>query len=304
MKKQNTKYLINLLLVALLPMAVGAETLFKEGTKWVIHEFSAYPTINDKNSRNVISLDKFAESGEHSLGFYYSRTPDIETTPFSEPQLFAFAKVEGNKVFFKPVRPNANDWLLLYDFDLKPGEGAYHYFAWGIARPSNPDPKRTYMKCVGIDVDPKYPGWEMMSFEEYLDDTFEIRLDEDHNFGTNYWIKDLSSVRGVTWNSGLGLVGGGATLLEVSCGDKIIYQHDTSSIQQLPNKAPIKIRMNGRALTVSDSSASNSLSIYNPSGQLIHQAAIIPALPTTIQLPQKGVYLLKIGQSTYKVKAS
>ncbi len=300
------KKLINLLLVALLSMTMAADTFFKAGTKWVSYHYPAGPK-EDENSRTATSLEQIAASGEYSLGLYDSYTRDVETTPFSEPQLIAFVKVEGNKVYFKPLRPNANEWLLMYDFDLTPGEGAYHYYAGGIGYPGNPDPERTYLKCVGIDVDPNYPGWELMSLEEYRDDTCEVLLEGGSigSIGNKYWIKGLSSRRDVTWNSGVGLVGGGATLLEVTCGDKIIYKHHTAAIQEVPDNAPVKIRINGLVLTVSDVSASNSLSVYSPSGQLIHQApSLLSSVPTTVQLPHKGVYLLKIGQATYKVKAS
>ncbi len=292
------KCLISLLMATFLPMALGAENFFKEGTKWVVHEYASIYPPELVNSRKVISLEKYADGENKSLGFYYSYTPDVETTVFSEPQFFAYVKVEGNKVYFKPNRPNANEWLLLYDFDLKPGEGAYHYLAWGIVNPSNPDPQRTYLKCVGIDVDPNYPEWEMMSFEEYFDESCEVRL--NGLIGPKYWIKGLSSVRGVTWNSGLELDGGGATLLEVTCGDRIIYKDKAASIQEVGNPTPVKIRVDGLTLSVSDASGLNSMSVYTPSGTLIAQTELTAA-PIGIVLPQSGVYILKIGSLTYKI---
>ena len=76
--------------------------------------------------------------------FYYE-----ETKP--EPQLYAYIRTDGDKVYFKPANAAKDTWYLMYDFGLKVGESCEVYSAWNID--NYPNLKESHITCLDVQKD-------------------------------------------------------------------------------------------------------------------------------------------------------
>lgn len=191
--------------------------------------------------------------------------------------------VEGEKVYFCNSSTDT-ELKLMYDFSLTPGQGCY---VQSIEYPG----KSVYLYCEEIIQDERYPGWEVMKMEEYSQDS-------DVSFGQNLWLKGLCSTAGLTMNVHASIDGVGSQLREVRKGEQVLYSNKTLGMKAL--YAELTIAVKGRLLTVNSPSESVDISICRQDGVTVFASKSATGVQT-IELPDKGFYIVKVGQKTFKV---
>ena len=113
-----------LIAFTIMPMLVTAQTYFKDGTTWktrLCGTLSAYNTVYYNTYAKLNGTETV--DGHQALKLFYYE----ETKP--EPQLYAYIRTDGDKVYFKPANAAEDTWYLMYDFGLKAGESCEVYSA-------------------------------------------------------------------------------------------------------------------------------------------------------------------------------
>lgn len=273
---------IILIMLAFIPFIMNGQVHFTDGMKWRT-EFSGTHTPEWVTSIEVVTIEKTLD--DNCFNLYRS---DEDNT--SERELIAVIKQEESKVYFNPNGYKSSEWYLLYDFSLKPGEGCYIYNPVVLSKDS--EPYKTYIKCIGIDE--KFnEDWSAMLLEEYTDDSCLYIL------GTGSWITGLSSLNGILHNNRFGDDGVYTRLLDISCGERIIYSNKPSGISEITDTDDLNIKIEGLDISVS---AKDNIcgSIYTQAG--IHMGDYkFSKTPTHIKLSHRGIYIIKLGNTAKKI---
>lgn len=135
--------------------------------------------------------------------------------------LLGYLRVEGRKVYARSPKPEMQDWYLIYNFGLQPGEGEWVYICSYQFKPVT----RTYMK-FGRRPCAANPELQVMYIEEYLRAFGASETDEDPELeycGQGRWLSGIGNMDGVTWNGYFEADGGGSRLLEVRRNDEPVF---------------------------------------------------------------------------------
>ncbi len=303
------------LLIGLLPIVARGEIYFREGVKWVM-SLAAPANPNPSSETPICGTVTYAlknsqaQDGESILGLF-----DISTDSngnISSETLMAKIKVEDNRVYYMPNRQDASEWLLMYDFGLLPGEGCYLDDASGIHHTENPYPQRQYIKCVALEIHPDYPELETMWLQPYEGET-----DEMLGVDTGIWYKGVGAFGGVLNNDpAIAYGGGGSALVEVLHDSQALFKfsdetraalwykalHYNSGVQQV-EAAPLRIRVDGMDVTVTDARGSEDVRIYTEQGALIGNSKLAAGIPATFHLTTPGIYIVNVGTISRKILA-
>ena len=236
-------------------------------------------------STEIVSIEQTEDEG--CFNMYNS---NIEFSP--TPELVTVIRVDGDKVYFRPVWSESSEWYLAYDFGLKPGEGCYVYDMSDNGEYSD-TPRKTYVKCVSIEEPSEEGGWSMMTIEESSDSS-------SSSYGrTGIWIKGLSSFNGILYNVSFNMNGFGSILLEVSVNGETLYLNKSAGNAEIRDSTSPDIRVDGRDVRVSvDGDVSGSL--YSGAGAHIGDYRF-GKTPTHIRVPDSGVYILRTGDVSRKI---
>lgn len=255
-------------------MFAFSQTQFIDGTEWRTQQTNTADPVT-KSHIKISKLDGIINIGNYeALKMYCKYEGEFTWT------MDYYIRTENDKIFFMPV--DADEWFLMYDFGLKPGQGCYVYSP-AIKDNSNM-PLKSYVKCVNIE-DGNATDFPIMTIEEYKDETC---------IGKGIWLKGLSSKCGVDYNIGFDMDGIGTSLLEVKRGENIIYSQKTSSISQISDKS-IKYSINGHDLTVFGINPSDDIRLYNIEGKLLESFKSEGDM-VSVRMHQKGIYILKAGK--------
>ena len=156
------------------------------------------------------------------MSWIINRQPEGETVEKNS----IYLRTEGEKVYFKYIDQEDDNWYLMYDFGLKEGEGCYIYSPYyGY---SSHQPFKVYLRCASVtENNAEFDGWDTMLMEEYTD--------ENMQYGPYYgtWLKGLGSDRGVLRNNGYSLIGGGSVLLDATFEGEVIYHREFAGIDEI-----------------------------------------------------------------------
>lgn len=276
------KRIFIIMAMVILSAAVWGQNCFKDGTEWKTY---IYDDTNPYGGYMEISKLEGTENidGYESLKMYsmHEDKPDSKTLTY-------YIRTDIDKVYFMPAENDSRTWYLMYDFNMVPGQGCYVYCPIFGEKPS-----RYYIKCVGISKkeDTKYSTMEM---EDYADETCN-----ELTKGEGEWLKGISSIAGVDYNAGFGMAGYGSMLLEVKNGNEIFYSQTPSSVSQI-SQFQMGIRIDGLNLILSNIKKGNKLNIYYMDGKLLGSYKLNEK-DTMVRLPQRGAYVLKIGNDVKKI---
>lgn len=74
------------------------------------------------------------------------------------------------------------------------------------------------------------------------------------------------------------------------------YQHQTTGVKSVQVSDNVKLLMNGRKLTLEGASDNDVVTVANVNGHIVHNST-----EKTFTLPERGVYVIKVGDTTFKV---
>lgn len=305
-------------LALIVPILMSGKNYLREGLKWSpISGGMCAPAVErvNANSKTYYTTLKqhINDENESVLGLYDEATDSVGNVVVSN--FLTAMKVDGDKVYFKPTIPGINDWLLMYDFGLTPGEGCYIYDAWTtrtIATSYTNFPDKHYVKCVGLEIHPDYPELDVMfmliSAEGY-NDTGVMR--------TKVWLKGLFDMRGISDNIPDDISGGVTTFIrEIWQDDQPLFIFSEEAIGTLIEKsdhyeaglhsletAPLSIRIDGMTLTLTNTRSTEQARIYTEQGSLVGSTTLMAGTPARFQLPAPGIYIVNIGTISRKVLA-
>ena len=283
LKQTLMRNIFTLVAFTIMPMLATAQTYFKDGTTWTTRlggTQSAYTVYHNTYAKlnGTETID-----GHQALKLFYYE----EDNP--EPQLYAYIRTEGDKVYFKPTNAAKDTWYLMYDFGLKVGESCDVYSAWNID--NYPNLRETQIKCLDIQKD-ENSGLTKMLVQEYL---------EGFDCGTFVWYKGLSSDLGLLWNNGCGVDGIGRKLMEVSYNGEVIFYNNTTSVENV-STGGLKTSVSGKNVTITNISKPEKVELFSADGKLVREL-VVGKETANITLPANGIYILKIGGQTTKIVA-
>lgn len=277
---------ILLLMTMIVPFIANSQTCFKDGMKWHICGYTFESGPNVKAYDIYVTAEKTDVDGVLMLYKSYDDSPERE--------FVGYVKTEEDRVLFNGVSSASADWYLLYDFGLKPGEGCYVYSLAFLDEQSVPRYK-TYVECVALnEKSADYDGWDTLTMQEY-DETVDPP-DSSIKFA---WIKGLGSQMGILHNGIYGTGGPGTKLTDVFWNGEQIFKRVTTGVSEIKDSGSADIRIDGRNLYVSAEKEMNC-AIYTANGLHIG-TYVLGSTVSRIELPDRGVYILKIGNESRKI---
>ena len=272
-----------ILMLIFIPLLMNSQNYFTDGMRWRTQ-------ISGTHKPEIVTLIEVVtiEKTMNDNCFYMYRS--YENGPHNK-ELIALIKTEESKVYFQLEKSNSSEWYLLYDFNLKPGDGCFVYSPFTSYQ--NPTPYKTYVKCIGIEENFEHKDWRLLQLEEYQDASCSKLI------GNGTWIKGISSLNGVLYNNRFGVDGVNSLLLDVSDNNKIIYSHQQTAISELTDTLIPNIRIQGLDVYISvDGNIKGSL--YAQNG--VHLGNyMFNQTPTHVKLSSKGVYVLQLENKSVKI---
>lgn len=267
-------------------LCARGETYFKEGMQWVTYLSGI---VNGETTYDIetVTIECCYDGYMPSLGMFqtFQSSPDYK-------RFVGYIQEDGDKVFFKNDKKFPSEWFLFYDFGLKPGDEVVVY---NPLRENGIEltPYSSIIKCVDTGVLPEYGGWETLTLEEYYES-------KDFYLGSGIWIKGIGCTDGVTDNLVFEEMGGSSKLMKVLYNNIEIYSDQTVKVPAI-NYTDSFIRVEGLHLAISAQNP-DKIEVYNINGELLG-AFEASDEELMISLPQKGIYIIKIGGYFRKIMA-
>lgn len=206
-----------LISVALLSLNAVAQNYFVENMRWEERR-----TTTSSPDFPAWTINNFLGEPQEIAG--KTAFPLFEEYENDNAGLICYVCPEGNKVYSLNL---ANEWVLMYDFSLEPGNSVQVWSPANISQ--NRECQGPYnVECLGKETIETLagPADALIVFEEsFLDRTRKI-----------YWIKGIGSSLGVTNNCQFELDGGSTRLIRASLDGTVLYEiSDPSSVQNIEN---------------------------------------------------------------------
>ena len=274
-----------LLAMSLLSLAFfgNAQNYFVDGTTWTMDVTPNNPM--DANWKETVSLVKDSTADGQVYLMIGNSTWGNE-----DNRQIAKIKTEGEKVFFSLIEKPELGWFLLYDFGLKLNDRCTVY---------SPDLLDTDGYPLGCELQCTEIIENNVEFDGFT--TMGMKHSSENDETSTIWIKGIGDTWGVLTNFSFGLDGGtNPRLVEVKNGDEIIYSQNKSNVIEEIFSDEIEFYVTGNKLTIKTNSSSVPCYIYRTDGLLISQLRISKD-HQSINLPEKGCYILKIGDRQHKI---
>lgn len=270
-----------------LPFMTKAEMYFEVGTKWVSEYISTSTPDCPKSEVSITMEQTNNPDPELALGFYGNSS-------YYDNTLFAYVKVEGERVYVRSITDNDVQWYLIYDFGLQPGAGNYFYMP--LENQFTGNVVKRYLRCNSISKTEEFGDWDVMAMEEFEDESCE------QSYGEGYWIKGLSSERGVLDNMYFDASGVLASLIAVYHNDKVIFKPLKVNVESLAKEMVISV--NGKNIRIPDCTPMSRGIISSVDGIVVRDFVI--GVDTEINIPVSGLYVMNIcgNSQVLKIKAN
>lgn len=274
-----------LLVISLLSLSYwgNAQNYFVDGTTWTMEITPHNPM--DASWKETVSLIKDGTADGQVFLMIGNSTWGNE-----DNQQIAKIKTEGEKVFFSLIEKPELGWFLLYDFGLKLNDECTVYSPCRLA--ADGYPVGCELKCTEIiENNVEFDGFTTMG----------LTHSSENGETSTTWINGIGDSCGVLTNFSLDMDGySNPLLLEVKNGEEIIYANNNSNVVDKIFSDEIEFFVADTKLTIQSNSSPITCYIFNTEGILISQSTISKE-PQSINLPQKGIYILKMGRESYKI---
>lgn len=278
-------------LLLIFPLCGNAQVYFQEGMEWTV-SVEGTQTPEGVQRTQYVSAQKCIDGENPVIGLF-----ELNGHTDLEPQLRVYVKTEGDKVYFKFPNAESDEWYLMYNFGLKPGESCYVYYPW---QPTDESlPQCSLMKCVNIVKDDNYGDWEVMIMEERTDKNGNL---SDYT-SSGIWLKGLCSENGVLYNMLFEMDGIGTRLINASFQGEEIYKCGTTIIDTVKAGQKLNIKVDGPDVYVSGIEKADVALLYTDGGMLCGHCDLLPGKTAHLNLPGRGVYILKTSAGTTKILA-
>lgn len=278
------KTLTSIVLLTIPLLAMG-ENLFQEGSIWHVRYTGTHrpdPVYTDTEFRaegdTTINGSEALKISSAIIGNGAPATPAV------------YVKSENGRILFWDK--NTRDWYLMYDFNLKEGDGCTVYSIPLNDNIKSPEP--TYVKCIQTGPNPYYGNIPQIALHEFTDSSLSNYI------GEGEWLVGIGSTKGVIENNRFEILDGRTShLTHASYYDNIICQYAPSGIIFL-NDQSIQVSVNGKTLQFPQS-GSNTISVFSSAGILLDNIDISSG-ECRISLPDKGIYIISDGPHNIKLK--
>ena len=277
------KNIILIGMLAMVSMFVSAQSYFKDGVVWRTAEWTISPGYK-------VEFDNTSIDGTEVVDGYEALKMYSFYEDMSQRELFAYIRTDGDRVYFKKPGLKTDDWLLAYDFGLKPGDVCYVY---SLRFNDEGTPMASYVKCREIEEDGK-GGWTTMYIDEYKDEACTKYKD------SGIWLKGLSALRGPKFNLTLGLDGGFTSLYEVSCNGDVVYYDDTASVGDNV-RSGVGVHRGGSVLAVSGTRTGSPAAVSSANGMLLYKTTA-DRTSVSMNLLKAGLIVVKVDDKVFKIK--
>ena len=266
--------------MSLLPIFSFSQNYFKDGMEWQVR-------FSNTDVPNITKYETYSLDGRENVDGYEALKMYVSDEYESKSHEFVmFVRTDGDKVYFKT--PDLQEWLLMYDFGLQPGEGCYVYGAWGAMKN-----EKTYVKCDAIKED-ESTGLTVMSLHGYSDETCS------REYGKVSWLKGLSSESGVVYNTFFDDWDGvGYLLIEAKDNGNVVYKKVFANVSGASD-LHVSVFTDGTDIILNNVDAPCEVTLFSASGELVKKE-IVGSRSVRISVPRQGAYLVKIGDTTTKV---
>lgn len=267
------------------------QTYFDSGTEWI-------EEIMKDDVPQSFSFAKYAitpPETDNTDGLSLTKTFEDSATP---PEIVAYIKSNREKVYFR--LPEAEEWYLMYDFGLQPGESAE------VCSPSFKLPDGQLIAgrvtCRELTAsNPKYDNWPTLTLDYETTDLFG-----NSQITSITWIRGLGDPWGVlkSYEHIIGVEGGpGTQIVKAYKYGVPIYSITpwSASVDRISDNLPFKWEISGDRVVICDTTGGMDGELYSASGLVLAKFKTT-AGETRVTLPEKGVpYILKIGNTTLKI---
>lgn len=205
-------------------VAIATENCFVDGSKMFVEAYStSLPDYNPSLTVWEISGTSFVGGNEALM--LWSHNPSSGTREFR-----LMLRVDGSRIWFY-TGALAEEWVLLYDFSLQPGEVCRVGYPRFIEGNSVDDVKLevcySYLKCVDrICTAEGQHEYMLMNV---------CNGDDDNRPSTGYadgiWLAGIGSDRGIVENSTFLMDGYGSVLRSVVINDDDVYVRDDEEVK-------------------------------------------------------------------------
>lgn len=232
---------------------------FDNGTAWT--------TLTDPSDKNSTVIQRLNIDKEGRMQLYTRTAQEKES-------LLCYLKVEGQQVYFSTLE-NPDEWMLCYDFNMRPGEKREFYSLSNIGD----EPQKVECECREIHLYPQDLGYSEMVLVNTQNPEIEYR-----------WLRGLCSLDGFTYNVTDGPRDAQTVLYEIKSGKYTIFSNRNAALGSVETDA-VDFSLDGMTLTVG---AQESATVYTPDGRIV-------ATGTTLNLPATGLYIVRLGTHASKL---
>ncbi|MCM1319451.1 MAG: T9SS type A sorting domain-containing protein [Muribaculaceae bacterium] len=272
------------LLCPLLAKSFGfkAEEVYNEGMRWEGY-YESFPP------GQRYYFDFFIDGVTEVLGEKCYKLWSLNKTNM-DTQLAMLVRAEGSRVYYV-TSLDATQWSLLYDFDVALfQECSLQYpMPWGTDSATH-----TFnLRCLQwYDVYDTDPGYEMMFLQKFDEDF----APEGY---AGQWIRGFGNVGFPTQNI-IGMDGEmRSRLVRAYRGEKVFYDNKTLAIDQTLADE-FTVEQQGLTVIINGVPAGQPLQLISLDGNVLLCSHTTDA-PVKLDLPDSGIYILRVGDITKKI---
>lgn len=270
-------------------LQLSAQNYFAPGTEWNVKIIRPGASF----LYETLFMRDIDNQDENVYGLYSYSTGTDPSTAVCKVEI----KNEGEKIFFKDPSDERDQWYLMYDFGLNVGDSSEIYTPYFLQGGYAPDCITLTCREI-IENNTEFSGLTTMTMVEIMDVSDDSNIDFEEKETT--WLKGLGDFRGPLSNFSMFLIGGGSLLETATVDNDLIYTSPFTKIDRVNAAEPLSIRLIDNQLTVSSDNIDFPIWVYSIDGSIIKK--IDPkAHPEAINLPAKGVYIVKAGNTSVKV---
>lgn len=286
------------ILLLLTFISAMTQTMVREGLAWTNHTWCDF--TGEDLGYNTVWFEFDHYEGNDAIFQVYD-TPGKEPLITEETMNYGQICQIGEKVYFKKYIKFSDgapeEWRLMYDFALQPGESAIVY----AVEPGYNNPTRSpeQVTCLSLSST-SFPNWESMNILNLDLNRTEVE-DWELEWLSGTWVKGLGSVKGVLDNIHFGWISGYThnTTIKENGEFLISFGPTEPAMVGATNDYRIKFELQGRSLTVYSENGHPVTVNAIDGNQVTRTEAGEPQLQ--VVLKHAGVYMVSTNGKTKKI---
>ncbi len=196
--------------------ALAGDNIFStEGASWSTRAVILDPAIPAPDTETVFRLSGQSEiNGRNALELWQSDT----SSPADASRLI-YISADSDKVYF--LNEESNEWLLMYDFSLQPGEYTTVWKYNGNALPTS-TPNSGVAYCLSVEPDNDNPDIAKMHMA-FFESVESMEAESGKYAGEGTWFSGIGGAGGPLGNLEFYSGGGAMVLTKAEIDNRTIY---------------------------------------------------------------------------------